>query len=411
MELRTFEAIDMKHALARVREEFGPNAVIVSSRTVRRQGRLFGVLGRKVLEVTAAVEEPTRSEPPTLRGPISGDLAATRAAAAGPGPRGAALPELRAVKQVVDPVLDEVRSIREQIAGLDQRVAPTHADVLADLSQIRGLLASLVGSGAVAADAEGTAAQRVFYFLLARGIDEPLARSLVQRIVSRVDSGALGDVERLKLNLAAEMRADLFRTERGAPPGRVQVFAGPTGVGKTTTIAKLAARASRASPGSALVVTTDVHRVAAVEQMVRFGEMIEVPVEVAIGPQDLARTLAAHPGVERVFVDTPGRSHRDPGMARALRGLLDAVPEAELMLVLATTMRAADSREILQAYASLPVSRLVMTKLDETRVYGELYNCAVRSGRPIACVTTGQGVPEHLESLDIPGVLRKVLQG
>jgi flagellar biosynthesis protein FlhF len=381
--------------------------VIVSSRTVRKQGGLFGVLGRRVLEVTAAVEERERLEPPPLRGPISGDLSPPPR----PTPRRGVYQELRAVKQAVDPVLDEVRSIRDQIATLDQRVAPSHADVLADLSQIRGLLASLVSSGAVAADAEGTAAQRVFYFLLARGIDEPLARSLVQRIVSRVDSGALGDVERLKLNLAAEMRADLFRTERGAPPGRVQVFAGPTGVGKTTTIAKLASRANRASPGSTLIVTTDVHRVAAVEQMVRFGEMIEVPVEVAIGPQDLARTLAAHPKIERAFVDTPGRSHRDPGMARALRALLEAVPEAELMLVLSTTMRALDSREILDAYATLPVSRLVMTKLDETRVYGELYNCAVRSGRPIACVTTGQGVPEHLESLDIPGVLRKVLQG
>ncbi len=395
----------MKHALARVREELGPNAVIVSSRTVRKQGGLFGVLGRRVLEVTAAVEERGRGEAPLLRGPISSELDTPRAFKRG------VYEDLRAVKQAVDPVLDEVRSIREQIASLDQRVAPSHADVLADLSQIRSLLASLVGSGSVAPDAEGTAAQRVFYFLLARGIDEPLARSLVQRIVSRVDSGGLGDLERLKLNLAAEMRADLFRTERGAPPGRVQVFAGPTGVGKTTTIAKLAARANRASPGSTLIVTTDVHRVAAVEQMIRFGEMIEVPVEVAIGPEDLGRTLSAHSKIERVFVDTPGRSHRDPGMARALAALLDAVPEAELMLVLSTTMRAVDSREILEAYTGLPVSRLVMTKLDETRIYGELYNCAVRSGRPIACVTTGQGVPEHLESLDIPGVLRKVLQG
>ena len=81
------------------------------------------------------------------------------------------------------------------------------------------------------------------------------------------------------------------------------------------------------------------------------------------------------------------------------------------MLVMSATTRALDSREILEAYAELPCSRLIMTKLDETRVYGELYNCMVRSGRPIACVTNGQAVPEHLESLDIAGILRKVLHG
>ena len=81
------------------------------------------------------------------------------------------------------------------------------------------------------------------------------------------------------------------------------------------------------------------------------------------------------------------------------------------MLVLSATTRAADSRDILEAYGDLPYSRLILTKLDETRVYGELYNAIVRSGRPIACVTNGQAVPEHLESLDAPGILRKVLHG
>lgn len=96
---------------------------------------------------------------------------------------------------------------------------------------------------------------------------------------------------------------------------------------------------------------------------------------------------------------------------RSLASLLDAAGEAETLLVMSATTRAIDSAEILDAYAEIPWSRLVMTKLDETRIYGELYNCVVRSGRPIACVTNGQAVPEHLESLDIPGILRMVLHG
>lgn len=405
MQVRTFEAVDMKQALEIVREEMGPSAVIVSSRAVKKDGGLFGMLGRKVLEVTAAIEEERKQEPVSVDRPVTTDLPMPRS------PRRGVYHEIRAVKQAMDPVLDEVREIREKINTLDHRVGHDPADLRTDVAQIRTMLASLVGSGTVAPDAQGAAAQRLFYFLLSRGIDEPLARSLVQRVVARVDSGALGDLERLKLNLAAEMRSDLARAERGGMPGRVQIFVGPTGIGKTTTIAKLAARAAHTSPEGVLVVTTDVHRVAAVEQMVRFGEILNVPVEVAISPEDLERTIAQAESKDRIFVDTTGRNHRDSGAMRSLSRMIQVAGECEVMLMMSATTRASDSREILAAYNELPCSRLILTKLDETRVYGELYNCVVRSGRPIACVTTGQAVPEHLESLDIAGVLRKVLHG
>ena len=403
MQVRTFEAVDMKQALQLVKKEMGPRAVIVASRSVRKDGGLFGLLGRKVLEVTAAAEDgPEPVLPAASANPPGTARLGSR--------RGSNVyNEIRAVKQAVDPVLDEVRSIRETMVSLDSQRSPASDDLRADIAQIRTLLSSLVGSGLLGPDAEGAAAQKLYYFLLARGIDDPLARSLVQRVVSRVDSGALGDIERLKLNLAAEMRHDLARAARGSPPSRVQIFVGPTGVGKTTTVAKLAARAAQGSPEGALLVTTDVHRVAAVEQMMRFGDMLNIPVEVAISAEDLARALGRSD--RRVFIDTAGRSHRDPVTVRALKTLIDATGDAEVMLVLSATTRAADSREILATYMQLPCSRLILTKLDETRVYGELFNCVVRSGRPLACVSTGQAVPQHLESLDAPGILRKVLHG
>ena len=404
MRIKTFEVVDMKRALDRVRREMGPDAVIVSTRSVRKDRGLFGLLGRTVLEVTAAIEEPKQETPPSVRASLTGEL---------PGhSRGTGLyREIWAVKQAVDPVLDEVRALRESFGSLDERLGPSAPELRADLAQIRTLLASLVGEGKLTPDPQGASAQRLFYFLLSRGIDESLARSLVQRVVARIDSGALGDLDRLKLNLAAEMRADLARAERGAPPARVQMFVGPSGVGKTTTIAKLAARAARSAPGSVLIVTTDAYRIAAVEQMSRFGESLGVPVVAALGPEDLRRILAESEGVERIFIDTPGRSHRHRSTLAELVELADAAGEPEILLVLLSTARPCDSREIFAAYSAIPWSRLVLTKLDETRVYGELYNAVVRGGRPIACVTTGQSVPEHLESLDIAGILRKVLHG
>jgi flagellar biosynthesis protein FlhF len=410
MRVKTFEAVDMKQAMQLVKDELGPSAVIVSSRAVRRDSGLFGLLGRRLLEVTAAAEEAAASEPIELRGARAPQLPGPRAR--GAGGRGTGVyHDIWAVKQAVDPVLDEVRALRDALGPPDEQRQLHASDLRSDVAQIRGLLSSLVASPVFGADPQGAAAQRLFWFLLARGIDEALARSLVQRVVARVESGGLSDLDRLKLNLAAEMRADLSRAERGSPPSRVQVFVGPTGVGKTTAIAKLAARAERAQPGSALVITTDVHRVAAVEQMVRFGELLSVPVEVALGPDDLARALERAREKEQVLIDTAGRSPRDPAAIAQLRGLIAAAGECEVMLVASAATRAVDSGDILEAFSALPWSRLILTKLDETRIFGELFNYVVRSARPIACVTTGQSVPEHLESLDVAGILRKVLHG
>lgn len=413
MQVKTFEAVDMKQALRLVKEELGPSAVIVSSRAVKKDRGVFGLLGRKVLEVTAAIETPKEQSPPDITGARSPQSASTRSKSPGTG----IYHDIWAVKQAVDPVLDEVRAIRETVHTLDERSDVGPGDLRSDLAQIRTMLTSLVGTGAIGPDPKGAAAQRLFYFLIGRGIDEPLARGLVQRVVARVEPGPMGDLDRLKLNLAAEMRADLSRAERGAPPSRVQLFIGPTGVGKTTTIAKLAARAVRTSGSTntsasdVLIITTDVHRVAAVEQMVRFGEILSVPVKVAISPEDLTRAIASADDKERIFVDTTGCRHRDFSSLRHLSAQIEAAGDTEVMLVMSSTTRAADSAEILEACNDLPWSRLIMTKLDETRIYGELYNCVVRSGRPIACVTDGQAVPDHLQSLDTSGILRKVLHG
>jgi flagellar biosynthesis protein FlhF len=418
MRVKTFEAMDMKQAMQLVKQELGPRAVIVASRAVRKDARLFGLLGRKVLEVTAASDEAGAAAPAEVQGarapelpagpPAPGSVPATHA---GRGRAGALYRDIWAVKQAVEPVIDEVRALRDTLGAPDESAQVAASELRSDISQIRSLLSSMLASPAFAPDAQGAAAQRLFYFLLGRGIDEPLARSLVQRVVARVETGGLADLDRLKLNLAAEMRADLCRAERGRPPSRVQLFVGPTGVGKTTTIAKLAARAARSHPRGVQIITTDVHRVAAVEQIARFGEMLSVPVEVALGPDDLARALDKAAERELVFVDTPGRSHRDATALRALQHLVAAAGDCEVLLVNAATTRAADARDVLEAYREVPWSRLVVTKLDETRVYGELYNSVVHSGRPLACVATGQAVPEHLESLDVAGILRKVLHG
>lgn len=397
MRIRKFEAPDMDRALRRVREAMGPEAVIVSTRTVRKDRGLFGLLGRKVLEVTAALDETRRSETPGEPG--------------GPEPRQDTLRAGSEVRDAVGSVLEEVRALRDRVGALDRRLRESPPDLRPDLEQIRDLVGRLVGEGRLPADEEGAATQRLVHFLVSRGVEEALSRDLIKRVLARVDVGAVADLDRLKLNLAAEMRADLARAGRGAPPARIQLFVGPSGVGKTTTVAKLAARAARSGASDVKVVTTDALRPGSIEQMAALGAAVGVTVAAAHGAGPLGEALADFANADHVFIDTAGGSYRDRSAMEEIEVLSEAAGEVEILLCLAATTRPCDVRDVLEAYAPLAWSRLVMTKLDETDVYGGLYNCVVLSGRPIACVTTGATVPGNLESLGIAGVLRRVLHG
>lgn len=389
MRFRTVEATRIGSALQRIRRELGPHAVIISTRTVRKRRGPFGLFSRRMLEVTAAVEESNgRPSPP-------GTPHGREDAASVPGSE--------------KTLLEEVRALRDAVGAIGRTLSSDGTGFGSEVEQVRNLVAALIGEGRFPASRHGTATQRLLAFLLSRGVDEPLARGLMRRVVARTDPGALADPAELRRELAAEMRKDLSRAERGAPPGRVQLFVGPSGVGKTTTIAKLALRASRSTHGGVAIATADTERVAAVEKVTRLGEHLGIPVWPTRTPEALVRVLRKTPSVERVFVDMPGRSHREPGTLADLRRWADAVEEGEVLLCLPAASRPRDSREILSAYAPLPYSRLVMTKLDETGAFGELYNCVVRSRRPLACVTTGQSIPEDLECLDVDGILRRVL--
>lgn len=384
MRIRSFRAPDMKQALRRVEESLGPRAVILRSRSLRSKTGFLGLVRRRVVEVTAGIEDRSEGHGIVLD-------------AAGPGSEGHPEPARRA------------RPVAAGASSVPPESYPS--ELREDLNRIRSLLGTLVREGRVPADERGAAAQQLLHLLDERGVDDALARSLVQRVLAGVDPLAAGDLDRLKLRLAAEMREDVRSARRGRPPARVQVFAGPSGVGKTTTLAKLAVRSARSAPGGVRVVTTDADGTRTLEALLSPSRASGVHVARVTDVEGLRRVLATASGTERLFIDTRGTSHRDPATFGRLQALVDAVPESELLLCLSAGTRSCDAREILGAYASVPWSRLVFTKLDETRVYGELYNCIVRSGRPIACVTTGQVVPDDIESIDLPGLLRRVLQG
>jgi flagellar biosynthesis GTPase FlhF len=178
--------------------------------------------------------------------------------------------------------------------------------------------------------------------------------------------------------------------------GRVVVLVGPTGVGKTTTIAKLAARAVYDAGRRVALVTTDTYRIGAEEQLRIFAGLIDVPVVVVRAPDALAGALARLADCDAVFVDTAGRSPRDTPAIEEMAQALAGLPGREVHLCVPAATPAAGIDRIVRHYRPVGIDRLLVTKLDEADDLAELVRAPARLGLPVSYVTTGQAVPEDL---------------
>ncbi|GAB4146067.1 MAG: hypothetical protein Fur0037_14060 [Planctomycetota bacterium] len=243
---------------------------------------------------------------------------------------------------------------------------------------------------------------------------EPLARKasdfgLSDRVLKAVENALIGSRVELRVagdpalpRLCHRILAALIRIERGIEErpeagASVQVFVGPTGVGKTTTLAKLAARAVDAGQDAA-IVTLDTYRVAAVEQLRAFADLLDLPFEVAFTPQDLRRAVQVHGHRDRILVDTTGRSPRDADALRVLQGTIGR--NASVLLCLSAATRRSDCDVILDAYDRLAPRAAVLTKWDETVMPGEALSALVERGLSLSHVTIGQEVPADIVAAD-----------
>lgn len=235
--------------------------------------------------------------------------------------------------------------------------------------------------------------------LIARGLAPAEAQRLVTAVrergahVNLTDDGALGlEVRRL---LAREVKVSGPLLGLGEWK-KTAIFVGPTGVGKTTTIAKIAAHYRLRENRSVALITLDTYRVAAVEQLRSYAKLLDVTLDVALTKRDALDFIRQRSKAELILIDTTGRSPRDGAGMEELRQLVTLDHPLETHLVLSATTREQDLADHLARYAGIPIQRLLFTKLDETMGYGGLYDMMRQTGLPLSYLGTGQNVPEDL---------------
>lgn len=201
-------------------------------------------------------------------------------------------------------------------------------------------------------------------------------------------------------------------TLRPGRPGNPLVFVlvGPTGVGKTTTLAKLAARYSIHHRLPVALITADTFRIGAVGQLRTYSDLMRAPLEIAYTPQELAEHVARHQDKSIIFIDTPGRSPTDTEQLEILRSFVSVLPNPHLQIAVAAGTLLGDARRIIEKFSVAKPHGLLLTKLDETTVMGPACALLAETQLPLSFVTTGQRVPEDIELANIDKLVDRTLQ-
>ena len=361
MKIRRFVASDIREAMRQVREALGPDAVILE--TQRVDGGI---------ELSAAVDyDPQAAAMDKAR-----EQVVTAAATAAPTASRAPATEAPAATTIA-PMTDEreFRRLRDEV------------HTLRDLLEAQ--LSRLTWNDNVRRNAAATAAMRNLARL-------GITTDVVQRVMARIDTS---------ISEKSAWSAPLKQLEASIPlseddliaNGGVFAVVGPTGVGKTTTIAKLAARyALTSQPQDIALVTTDTFRIGARDQLETFGEILGTPVYQAADSTRLAEVLRMVSGRRLVLIDTAGMGQRDVRLARQLSWLASADSRVKVLLALPANTQTAALQEIVEAFMVARPSACILTKTDEATSLGGAISALIRSGLPLAYVANGQRVPEDL---------------
>ncbi len=365
MKIRKYMAADMKEGMARIKKDLGPDAVILHSRSVRRKG-LRGLFSPRQMEIIAAVDQ--KKDQTTANNVMLKKVI-----------------EKEKQMSVMAKELNELKNVVSELSAVS--VAENHNNTTTTITKKKS----------------------VNYwrnYLEHHDLDP----NLLEEIFSEAETDAAVP-GRMSHSRMAEILHEKAARKVSCISGcscRAQIFIGPTGVGKTTTMAKLAARFALENQEKVGLVTIDHYRIGAIDQLRTYAEIMDLPLEVVLAPRDLFKVMVRLENCDRILIDTAGRSTGSDDQLDDLVPYIDMLLPADIHLVISATTRRQDVQYIAERFKRLKYNRLIITKLDETNAYGNLLNSFYYTKAPLIYLTDGQRVPEDIKpasEVDLAGML------
>lgn len=416
----------------------GPHAVIMNVREIRPRGFLSGLKG-PTYEVTAAIEEKEqyRDPIPALKAPLKMhdniNLAADErihiplTTQERPQTPGNAMQPEQPKQSVITPFPNERAQVRQE----NKTVGTEKEDLgkrLLDLQEIleqkfphQERAAAEEEPGETVSDRREKQSEEFKFLKMVYGIllDNEVDERYVNEIMDDVEKIARhgNGVDLILSNIYQKMILK-FGTAKtieltGKKP-KVVFFIGPTGVGKTTTIAKIASKVKVDQGKKIAFLTADTYRIAAAEQLRTYANILDTPLTIVYSPEEMNAAIERVKAYDLVLVDTAGFSHRNDAQREDTKRLIESLDpqyEREIYLVLSATTKYKDLLEIADIYHEVAEYKLIFTKLDETTTYGNLLNVKLYSGADISYITNGQNVPDDIEVLNTQRIVKQLLGG
>lgn len=396
MRVKRYVVNALPEAVSMIRTELGNDAVILETKQIR-VGGFMGMFRKKKMEVIAAIESGTAKRTEAPQRSANSEVNAvveqilqtakrTNTAVLEPEPVSVPAPLIDKRAERDQFIINELRDLREYMAKLSKQ------------QNDRILLSDAL------------------YALKERLHDQELDPEWVERLIETMlerqkSEGAEYDKSQV-WRIAAEQLEEWLQPYGNAEiSGEANVvhFVGPTGVGKTTSIAKLAAEQTIKLGKKVGFITSDTYRIAAVDQLRTYANILDIPLEVVFSPMDLPKAFKQLDGCELIYMDTAGRNFRSELHVSEVNSLLQSSLPSETILVLSLTGKSKDMAAVADRFNKFGVSKVLFTKLDETTVYGAIFNLTVGCGLRPTYVASGQTVPDDIEKFNIKSYIDLLL--
>ena len=411
MIIKKFTGKTEAEATEAAKKELGSTLVIMNVREVKKKG-LFAFLLPKQIEVTAALEEEAPARPQygsILRTAADKEIRTKQQNLLAKNSTENIEKKLDSLQTLLESQLNNRQSEKEESAKTqDVPDAEEKEDKTQDMA------------AAEKKEEEKNPEQDKFIRLLYnKMLDNEMDEKYVNSILEDASKTKKADLpfDYLLANIYQKMVLKFGRSEGITPSEegpRIVLFIGPTGVGKTTTIAKLAGRYCVEEKKKVALLTADTYRIAAAEQLRTYANILETPFRIIYTPEELQAAVEDYWDCDYIFIDTAGRSHQNTDQLEKMKEMVAALkrPESyQVFLVLSATTKYRDLQKIADCYGKIADFELIFTKLDETEAVGNLLNMKLYTDAPIAYVTCGQNVPDDMEAFNPQKTVKQILGG
>lgn len=395
MIVKKYTAATETDAVLKAKEELGLGAVVLNVKTVKQRG-IARIFKKNYVEITAALDEKEGQSHASENHPAVSNMS-----------------DMTVVNALTESSIEKKLDTLHNL--LADQIKKNEDDKLRNDTVIHN--AKEQDSDESKENGNIKYLRMVYNKLIESEVDEEVANIIIEDIdasmkkEANIDNIISAIYQKIILKLG---EPEVVNTENGKT---VVFFLGPTGVGKTTTIAKLASEFKLNRGIQVAMITADTYRIAAVEQLNTYAGILDVPVSVIFSPDELIDAINKYSEYDLILVDTAGRSHRNTEQLSEVKQLITATQEAglgvniEKYLVLSATTKYKDLLNITEAYKDIDNFRLLFTKLDETNAYGNILNIRVHTGAPLSYVTSGQAVPEDISVVNVQEMAKCLISG